>query len=70
MSKSQFDFKEGLDAGEIRILDTIAQNVGIPDFDAQNGRASFDQLRSITSDEAHDRWVPLLSITFDDNSDR
>jgi len=41
VSKSQFDIKEGLEAGEIRILDTIAQNVGISDFDAQNGRASF-----------------------------
>jgi hypothetical protein len=37
MSKSQFDIKEGLEAGEIRILDTIAQDVGISDFDAQNG---------------------------------
>jgi len=55
VSKSQFDIKGGLEAGGIRILDTIAQTVGISDFDAQNGRASFDQLRSITFDEAHDR---------------
>jgi hypothetical protein len=43
VSKSQFDIEERLGAGEIRILDSIAPNVGISDFDAQSGRASFGQ---------------------------